>query len=314
MSRESSNTAAPSPAWLAQRECGNLFWLRVMRALSLCLGRRATRPILYGIALYFLLAVGKARRASRAYLSLALGRAPGLLDIYRHFLTFASTVHDRVFLLNDRFAAFEIEVVGIGQLESAIQAQGGVFLFGAHLGSFEAIRAVARQHGRQDLRICLAMYEENARRINSILAAINPANAPEVIPLGKLDSMLTVHHRLGEGALVGILADRSLATDDCVSLTFMGHPAQLPVGPFRMAAMLKRPIVFMTGLYRRSGRYEIHFEQIADFTRVSPKNREAAIMQAIENYAIALESYCRKAPLNWYNFYDFWKAPDHAQN
>lgn len=299
------------PGWLAQHECGSLFWLSLMRALSLRLGRRATRPILYGIALYFLLALGQARRASRDYLGLTLGRTPNLLDIYRHFLAFASTVHDRVFLLNDRFEDFKIEVIGADQLEQLTASGRGVFLFGGHLGSFEVIRAAARQANFRQ-RVCLAMYEENARRINAILSAINPGNTPEIIPLGKLDSMLAIHDRLQTGNLVGVLADRSLATDDCVSILFMGRPTRLPTGPFRMAAMLKQPVVFMTGLYRGGNRYEVHFEQIADFARVSPKHREDAILQAIENYAVALESYSRKAPLNWFNFFDFWKVSDHA--
>lgn len=304
-------TGSERPGWLAQRERGNLFWLSVMRALSLRLGRRATRPILHVIALYFLLALGRARRASRDYLGLALGRTPNLFDIYRHFLAFASTVHDRVFLLNDRFDAFDIEIFGADQLERLTASGRGVFLFGGHLGSFEVIRAAARQADFRQ-RVCLAMYEENARRINAILSTINPSNTPEIIPLGKLDSMLAIHDRLQAGGLVGVLTDRSLATDNSVDIFFMGRQTRLPTGPFRMAAMLKQPVVFMTGLYCGGNRYEVYFEQIADFARISPKNREDAILQAIENYAVALESYCRKAPLNWFNFFDFWKASDHA--
>ncbi len=303
---------AARPQWLHRQERGSLFWLRIMRALSLGLGRRATRPILYGIALYFLLAAGKARQASRAYLSLQFKRPAKLGEIYRHFLAFASTVHDRVFLLNDRFDAFDIEIKGAAPLHSLVREQGGVFLFGAHMGSFEVIRAAARTNPDAPQRICLAMYEENARRINAILAAINPTNTPEIIPLGTLDSMLAIHRSLNEGAIVGVLADRSLATDDCVQIELMGRPALLPTGPFRMAALLKRPVVFMAGLYRGGRRYEVHFELIADFSKLGEGGRDAAIRQAIENYVVALESYCRKAPFNWFNFYDFWDLSNHA--
>lgn len=311
-SKQGEHVTEASPQWLQRKECGNLFWLRIMRALSLGLGRRTTRPILYGIALYFLLAAGKARRASRAYLGQRFGRPARLDEIYRHFLAFASTIHDRVFLLNDRFDVFDIEIKGAAELLAICQDQGGVFLFGGHLGSFEAIRAAARAHPAAPQRICLAMYEENARRINAILAAINPANTPEILPLGKLDSMLAIHRCLGEGALVGVLADRSLANDDCVQIELMGRPARLPSGPFRMAALLKRPIVFMAGLYRGGNRYDIHFELIADFSKPPAAGRDAAIMQAMENYTVALESYCRKAPYNWFNFYDFWDQSPNA--
>ena len=300
------------PQWLHRRERGSLFWLQIMRALSLWLGRRATRPLLYGIALYFLLAAGKARAASRDYLSQQAGRPATLGEIYRHFLSFASTIHDRVYLLNDRFDAFEIEIQGAEALHTLARQAGGVFLFGAHLGSFEVLRAAARANPEAPQRICLAMYEDNARRINAILAAINPRNTPEIIPLGTLDAMLAVHRSLEEGAIVGVLADRSLATDDCVQIALMGRPARLPIGPFRMAALLKRPVVFMAGLYRGGNRYTVHFELIADFRQPGKADRDTAILQAIENYTVALESYCRKAPYNWFNFYDFWEPSHHA--
>ena len=46
---------------------------------------------------------------------------------------------------------------------------------GAHLGSFEMIGSVARQ--QPALRIAMAMYEENARKINAMLRAINPTDS-----------------------------------------------------------------------------------------------------------------------------------------
>ena len=35
--------------------------------------------------------------------------------------------------------------------------------------------------------------------------------------------------------------------------------------------------------------------------------RSAAIEQLLRRYAERLEHYCRLAPYNWFNFYDFWR-------
>jgi len=35
-----------------------------------------------------------------------------------------------------------------------------------------------------------------------------------------------------------------------------------------------------------------------------------AIRAALERYAATLESLCREAPYNWFNFYDFWAEAD----
>jgi predicted LPLAT superfamily acyltransferase len=72
--------------------------------------------------------------------------------------------------------------------------------------------------------------------------------------------------------------------------------------------MLRRPVFFMTGLYLGGNRYEIHFEQLADFSAVERGGRDAAITIAVGRYAECLSRYCRTAPYNWFNFFDFWQT------
>jgi len=184
----------------------------------------------------------------------------------------------------------------------------GLFLLGAHLGSFESIRTVGRQ--QPELTITVTMYEENARKINAILASINPAVRADVIGLGHVDSMLRVSERLDAGGLIGILADRTLpghGEHAARSMPFLGSPALFPLGPLRMAAMLKRRVIFMTGLYRGGNRYEIHFETLTDFTDVPRAQRDATLNRALVDYVALLEKYCRLAPYNWFNYFDFWQ-------
>lgn len=294
----------PAAEWARRPERSNMAMLRLMGWVSLRLGRPAGRLILHLVAAYFLVFSPAARRASRAYLSRALGRPARLADGYRHVFSFAATIHDRVYLYKDRFDLFDIRVEGGELIHDQLAGGRGALLFGAHIGSFEAIRAVGRTQPTMD--IVLAMYEDNARKINAMLAALNPAARPEVIALGRLDAMLKVHARLAEGAIVGVLADRSLGNEPRLPVPLLGSPAALPVGPFRMAAMLDARIIFMAGLYLGDNRYTIRFEPIADFSRVRRDQREAAIRAAMQAYAAALERCCREAPSNWFNFFDFW--------
>ena len=84
------------------------------------------------------------------------------IELFRHFHTFASCTHDRVYLLNNRFDLFDIQVHGAAAFEAVLAAGRGAFLIGAHLGSFEVVRAVGRH--RPGLRVAMVMYEENARQ------------------------------------------------------------------------------------------------------------------------------------------------------
>lgn len=290
--------------WVRQGERSNGWILRLMVWISLTFGRRLGRVVLYGIAAYFVVFAPKARRASRQYLERALGRPAGWRDGFRHVLSFASTIHDRMYLLNGRFDEFDIEVSGVEQVRDALARGRGALLMGAHLGSFEVLHSLG--WSKEGLKVAMLMYPDNAQKLNAALASINPEFMQHIIPLGKIDSMLEVRDKLDEGYIVGMLADRTLA-DDAVSMAeFLGLPAPFPVGPWRMAAMLRRPVFYMSALYMGGNRYQVRFEPLADFSQVERARRHEAIESAMQDYARHLSCSCRRAPYNWFNFFDFW--------
>ncbi|HEY4958268.1 MAG TPA: acyl-CoA synthetase, partial [Caldimonas sp.] len=251
------------------------------------------------------------------YLDRALGRPATSCDLYRHVFAFAATVLDRVYLLQERFDEFAFEASGVETIMAPFAAGRGVLAFGAHLGSFEALRMIGHDKG---LRVAMIMYEDNARFINETLAVLAPRAQLHTIALGRVDAMLAIRHWLDEGGVAGLLADRTLPGNSqrskAVALPFLGAPALFPDGPFRLAAMLRQKVVFMTGLYRGGRDYDLRFVEIADFTVAagtsapSGAERDAAIRAALERYVATLEGLCREAPYNWFNFYDFWADAD----
>ena len=161
----------------------------------------------------------------------------------------------------------------------------------------------------------MAMYDAQAGLAHvGLQRHRRPRDAPEIIPLGHLEAMLRIRDCLEAGKFVGMLADRTIGRCAGADRAFPRRPgASFPSGPMRVAAALRRPVIFMTGLYRGGNRYHAVFRQIADFSQPCPRGREAAVREAIERYAQLLEEYCRSDPYNWFNFYDFWhgaRAPD----
>ncbi len=312
--------AAPPTGWARQRERSSLPVLRFMRWVALTAGRRATRLLLLRpVALYFMIFGGAARQASRAYLTRALGRQANWRDGYAHVFSFCSVVLDRVYLLQERFGEFSFEAHGVEEIMQPTARGEGVLAFGAHLGSFEALRMIGIDKG---LRVAMIMYEDNARLLNDTLAAIAPQARLHTIGLGRIDAMLQLRQWLDEGGLAGLLADRSLPGNSerskAVSVDFLGAPAWFPDGPFRLAAMLRRKVVFMAGIYRGGGHYDLRFMPIIDYSQtrsMSGAERDAAIREGVERYVAIVESLCRDAPYNWFNFYDFWSdAPADPQH
>jgi predicted LPLAT superfamily acyltransferase len=296
--------------WSQTPERSNALALRVMSWIALTCGRRVARWVLHPITLYFVLVAHGPRRHARRYLSRALGRPAGWRDVYRQVHTFTATILDRVYLLGGHMELFDVNVHGEALIDATLAEGRGAFLVGAHTGSFEVMRAVGQQ--RAGLRIAMVMYPDNARLINQALRAIAPQYQPQIIALGRHDSMLAVRDWLDGGGLAGLLADRALPSESqrasTLQVSFLGREVGFSDGPFRLAALLRRKVVFMAGLYTGGNRYDVRFEALADFSHrpVDPAERERCIRDAVHAYVAHLEAVCREQPYNWFNFHDFW--------
>jgi predicted LPLAT superfamily acyltransferase len=297
-----------SAQWVDRPERGSAAVLAGGIFLALRIGRPLARLCLHLVAAYFFVFAPAARHWSRDYLCRVLQRKPTAVDRYRQIYAFAVTILDRLYLLKERYELFEVTNEGEEFMLETLAPGTGAFLLGAHLGSFALVSSFGRR--RQGLKVAMAMYGQQASYLANFFSASQAPNPPEIIPLGHLDAMLRIRDCLQEGKFVGMLADRSIADAPAQVVSFLGAPALFPSGPMRVAAALRRPVIFMTGLYRGGNRYHVVFRQIADFSQPAPRGREAAVREAIARYAQLLEQYTRSDPYNWFNFYDFWHGAE----
>jgi predicted LPLAT superfamily acyltransferase len=301
--------AKPNKAeWTQAPERSTDGMLKLMAWIATTLGRRIARACLVPIATYYMLFSPRESKNSRRFLARALNRDITWGDGYRHIHTFAATILDRVYFLREGVTPFDIQVHGHEVLQAAAKEDPGAFLVGGHLGSFEVMRAVGDRIG--GLNVAMVMYPGNAQKVNQVLHALAPDRPVPIIELGRMESMLAVRDWLNTGGLAGMLGDRSLQENTNASRTltipFLGTDTQFIDGPMRLAALLKRRVYFMAGLYRGGNRYEVHFKPLVDFREVAGPAREAAIVAAVQAYVQQLEALAREAPYNWFNFHDFW--------
>lgn len=280
--------------------------VRLIVWLATHLPRTAVRPFLYPIVAYFLVSSPAARRASADYLRRVLGRAPGWRDHWRHFFAFASCTLDRIFLLSKRYADLDVTVDRPEAVREAVARGKGCLLFVAHFGSAEALRLIAVDQRRLPLSILLD--RQHGRMLMALLERLNPELAANIIDASERGPNLVLHLKeaLEAGRMVGIMADRALATERGVEVDFLGGRARLPVGPWQLAHALQVPIVLGFGCYLGGNRYHARFELFSESLRLPRDNREAAIAAHAQRYAQRLEWHAREAPYNWFNFYDFF--------
>lgn len=287
-----------SPAWIKRPEKGSQSAIRLMAWASFFFGRNLSRPIIYLIALFYLVFAASARKASKQYLRHVLGHCPTLRDQYKHFLYFSTVTQDRLYMLAGRFEYFEFSISGESIIRKALSNGSGLMLYGAHFGSFEAVRFTARTEER--LKLSLLMYEDNGRKLLDLLRKISPEFSESIIPLGSITSMIEAKERLEKGHMIGLLADRSVNDESGKFYEFLGRSANFPVGPFKLHRLFKCPALFITGIYLGANRYEIKFIDLLQTSDPTSTNQ----LQA--TYVHTFEQMCLAHPYNWFNFYDFW--------
>jgi predicted LPLAT superfamily acyltransferase len=294
-----------SAAWLEQRERGNLAAMRLMTWLTLTLGYRFGRALLYPICLYFWLFSPAARRASRDFLRSRLRspaghprRVPSLSCFRKHLAR-----PDR----NPGGQRRRISGPAAWHRGARVAARDnrGCLLLGSHLGSFEILRVIGESRGH--LAVNLVMHEGNARQMSRWLHGLAPELAKRIIAPGQPETLLRVRECLERGELVAMLGDRVFGEERTVTCEFLGARARFPAGPILAAALLRVPVVTFFCLYRGARSYDAHFELLVEQIEAGRGMRDEAVARCVSRYANRLEVHARAAPENWFNFYDFWR-------
>lgn len=286
--------------WTDKAERGSAWLIRLIAWLARTTGRSLCRALLYPIVLYFVLTDRTARRASAEFLQAALNRPVRWRDTFAHFYSFATTLLDRVYMAAGDFGRFEVTIEGLDRLERALQSGRGCLLLGSHLGSFDMM--LLAQRAMDGRKVCVLMRVDPRTRVRQI-AGVNDAEL-NVIPLGRPDSYLRAHAALDAGSIVGALADRTDGSAE-LPVRFLGRTTALPVAPHILAARNQTPVLMCFGLYEGANRYRIEF---VEFGLPAPQaSRGPELQPWVERYAAILEKYACRYPLNWFNFYPYWR-------
>lgn len=289
--------------WHGQRERGGSTVLRLIRAIGFGLGRPLTLQLMWPISLYYYLCAPEARRSSSDFLHRALGRQPTLAEIWRHFYTFAVSLLDRMYLAARRLHSLHFEVEGEEFLRAALASGHGCMLVGSHLGNFDAVRACGLP---LNAPLKILMHLDQSPAMMAVMYGDDPSWRDAFIPLGKADSFLRAHHELEKGSLVAMLGDRAYRQEKSLTLPFLGAPALFPSGPMLLAKITGCPVVLFYGLYQGKNIYRIRFEPLSNRDEFIEIDRDTAVKSMLSRYCNSLETQAKRAPYNWYNFYDFW--------
>ncbi|WP_279451521.1 glycosyltransferase family 2 protein [Aeromonas dhakensis] len=308
--------------WSRTPERGSLLGMQIMLASYHLLGRRGFSLLLYPVIGYFWLTGRAQREASRAYLArletfagaqgVALPAEPR--SSFRHFLRFGEAALDKLAGWRGDITEQQVELVGAEHYQAAINSGKGVLLLGSHLGDLELCRALGSR--KQGLRINALVFTRHAARFNALLKQINPDSHLNLIQVQELgaDTAILLKEKLEQGEWVVIVGDRTSVTREkrVIWADFLGAPAPFPLGPFVLSSVLGCPVYLMFGL-KEQGRFRVHFEPFADGQPLPRQGRQQILASRVQAYADRLQHHCLRAPLDWFNFFDFWQLTDEQE-
>lgn len=299
--------------WSAQRERGSLLLLRLVLVLYRAGGRQLCLLLMPFIVGWYWLFAATARANSLDYLrklhvsdpaNSPFVKPPGRWQSYRHLLSFGESILDKMEAWLGRIAMAQLQLHGHEHLRRHYQR--GLLIVVSHFGNIEFLRALRAEHSQ---RINVLVYQRHADQFNQFLKLLNPKADVSLLSVDELglETAILLQQKLDAGEWVILAADRvPVASSRSAALPFLGAPAAWPQGAWILASLLKVPVVALF-CYRVGRQFELHVHPLAERLTLPRRAREQGVIDCLRNYIAIVERHCRRAPYQWFNFYDFWK-------
>ncbi len=312
--------------WSAYTEKGSVLGMKTLLAAYSIFGIRVFEALMSLVMVYYHATRKQARSASNEYLNQLKTYAaahqkplPQNLTPFRHFLSFGRSMLDKIAGWRGDWTMENVTLHGLDTYAPYLEKKQGVVVLGAHLGNLELFRALSIQC--PELKINALIFTENAARFNAVMRAVNPASGLNLIQVKDMrpEVAMNLKEKLDQGEMVVIMGDRTSVSKEkrVVYADFLGRPAPFPQGAFILASVLNVPTFLCFGL-RGGTKYKPHFELYVEPFRESMtldrSRRMEALAEIVQAYAERLNYYALKAPLQWYNFFNFWELDDGDKN
>ena len=256
-------------------------------------------PPAFGLAFAALLP--SARRAVRAQLRRVRGRQPALreqLEVARTFARFASCFAESLALGGPRGREVSHEVEGAPNLDAALAAGRGLIVVTAHTAGWDAVGAsLAARVGRE---VVVVMQKERDAAARDLHDEARARAGVRVVHVGDdpLAALPLLAH-LRRGGVVALQLDRVLPGARTLAVRLFGEAAELPAGPFLLAAASGAPVLPVFA--RRLGllRYAV---RVCPPVSVERGASPAVMGEAAGGAAAELERFVRAYPTHWFPF------------
>ncbi|WP_353197156.1 hypothetical protein [Parapedobacter defluvii] len=221
-----------------------------------------------------------------------------LINTYRNYFVFGQTIIDKVAITAGLEHKYTYEFDGIDHIRQLAKDNSAGILISAHVGNFEVSQYFM---GEFDKQIHLVTTDEEQRAIKSYLSSIMATpKTGFIVVKDDLSHVFAINQVIEKKEMICFTGDRFVDGSKTLTAELLGQPARFPAGPFLISSRLSTPVLFVYVMRERNRHYHLYARK-AVFN-----HRDAqALLQA---FTQSIEQILAKYPLQWFNYYDFWKA------
>jgi len=267
-------------------------------------GIRSAYFILYFVAAYYFLFLKKSNRAIFYYFHNRRGysRSKSRSMVFKSYYTFGQTIIDKISITAGMRNKFTYEFDGVEILKELLAKKQGGVLISAHIGNFEIAEYFFGEIDL-DFQINLVTTDLEHSAIKNYLESLSKGSSIKFIVIkDDLSHIFEINAALARNELVCFTGDRYFEGVKSLKGELLGQEADFPAGPFLIASRLKVPVVFVYVMKEPKLHYHLYAREA-----VVKHRDEKALLQA---YMHSVESMLKRYPLQWFNYFDFWKRSE----
>jgi len=295
------------PSWKGQSR-GNVLGYKIFILTLKYLGLSFAYFLLAFVAFYFFLFSHKSSKFTYHYFRHIhkYSFLKSIWSIYLNYYVFGQIILDKVAILGGLKGKFTYNFDGEHYLHKMADEKTGGIIVNAHVGNFETAGQLLE---RINTKINIILLDAEHQKIKNVLSEVivnKEINFIAVQP--DFSHIIPISEAIMNKELIAVAGDRFITDSKLVEVDFMGQKADFPTGPFYLAARFGVPVTYAFAMKESRNHYHFYATEpiyVKRFTNQEEQNKE--LRKAVNNYCREFERILKMYPLQWFNYYPFWK-------
>ncbi len=239
------------------------------------------------------------RRNSRAFLALVRGRPPRLIEVWRHFQTFADSLMLKLRVARGVPHRCRLDPASGPDFDLLVRSPEPALFGTFHFGDSDLLGYLLTDYGRAVAIIRLRVGNSDDTdwlgrlfgRWVSFVWVNDPANL-----------VFSLKEAIDAGRSLALQCDRLEFSARTEAFQFLGARRLFPFTIYHLAILFDRPVIFSVGIPGAAGETVVHSSPVF---RPDPADRSGSLDRARRHFQAVLaelETMVRQHPTLWFNF------------